>query len=43
MLLGENQIAQFALIRAVDLRLRGSSMRFHGAGFSDGAGLCRVF
>mmetsp|Transcript_45574 Transcript_45574/g.78778 ORF Transcript_45574/g.78778 Transcript_45574/m.78778 type:complete len:108 (+) Transcript_45574:304-627(+) len=33
---------QFALIRAVDLRLRGSRMRFHGAGFSDGAGLCRV-
>ena len=34
---------QFALIRAVDLRLRGSRMRFHGAGFSDGAGLCRMF
>ena len=35
---------QFALIRAVDLRLRGFRMRFHGAGFSDGAaGLCRVF
>ena len=34
---------QFALIRAVDLRLRGSRMRFQGAGFSDGAGLCRVF
>ena len=33
---------QFALIRAVDLRLRGSRMRFQGA-FSDGAGLCRVF
>ena len=35
---------QFALIRAVDLRLlRVSRLRFHGAGFSDGAGLCRVF
>ena len=33
---------QFALIRAVDLRLRGSRVRFHGAGFNDGAGLCRV-
>ena len=34
---------QFALIRVVDLRLRGSRMGFHGVGFSDGAGLCRVF
>jgi len=40
--LGENQIA-VCTDPAVDLRLRGSRMRFHGAGFSDGAGLCRVF
>ncbi|CAN0016192.1 unnamed protein product [Heterosigma akashiwo] len=34
---------QFALTRAVDLRLGRSRMRFHGAGFSARAGLCRVF
>jgi len=34
---------QFTLIRAVVLRLRGSRTRFHGAVFTDGAGLCRLF
>ena len=32
-----------ALIRALDLRLRGSRMRFHEAGFSDGAGYAGCF
>jgi hypothetical protein len=34
---------QMALIRAVDLRLRGSRKKFHGVGFADGAGLGLVF
>ena len=32
-----------ALIRALDLRLRGSRMRFHLEGFSDGAGYAGCF
>ena len=34
---------QFALIRAVDLRIRGSRKRIHGSGFMDGAGLGLIF
>ena len=34
---------QFALIRAVDLRIRGSRKRVHDTGFADGAGLGLVF
>ncbi len=34
---------QMALIRAVDLRIRGSRKKFHGMGFVDGAGLGLVF
>ena len=35
---------QFALIRAVDLRLRGGSRKaFHGFGLMDGAGMGLVY
>mmetsp|Transcript_5588 Transcript_5588/g.7800 ORF Transcript_5588/g.7800 Transcript_5588/m.7800 type:complete len:368 (+) Transcript_5588:754-1857(+) len=34
---------QFALIRAVDLRLRGSRKAFHGFGMMDGAGMGLVY
>ena len=34
---------QFALIRDVDLRLRGSSKSFHGLGVMDGAGMGLVY
>jgi len=34
---------RFALIRAIDLRIRGSRKRIHGTGFMDGAGLGLVF
>ena len=34
---------QFALVRAVDLRLRGSRKAFHGFGMMDGAGMGLVY
>ena len=34
---------QFALIRAVDLRLRGSTKAFHGFGMMDEAGMGLVY
>ena len=34
---------QFAQIRAVDLRLRGSRKAFHGFGMMDGAGMGLVY
>ena len=34
---------QFVLIRAVDLRLRGSRKAFHGFGMMDGAGMGLVY